>query len=746
MGKAAKTASHAMDDDSEQGVMDMIRIRVNWQDYPSRMLSMNRREMMALSASMAFCPFGRSEPQKDLRPLKTLNDKDFFLRAPKTLSEWTTRRERLKEQLLVATGLWPMPEAPPLNAVIHSPIEREHYTISKVYFVSRPGHYVTGSLYQPKREGKRPGVLYAHGHWARGRFQVNSDAEVRKFLESKAEATKESAKYHLQAACASLANRGYVVFQYDMVGYADSTAIGHVARSGVPHEQGFADAAGDLRLQSLMGLQTLNSLRAVDFLLSLPCVDPVKIGMTGASGGGTQTFMAAALDERIKAAVPAVMVSTAMQGGCVCENCSLLRVGTGNVEIAAMIAPRPLALTCADDWTKEFLTKGFPDLQKVYDLYGKHENVSARAWLSYPHNYNQPAREYMASWFAKHLEGKDEDVREQPFMPVPVEELKVFDGKHQRPQDELNVTKLRERMTAVDDKAIAGLSNDPQSKNNFRSVLGTALRAMICDVPPKKVVLRNGPRESKVDGITLHRAWFGREDESDSLPALGSFGPKYNGDKAVLWIHPEGKECIFRDGKAVPAARLLFDAGYAVVSADLYGTGDLKLPKPFEVNNTYAGFTFGYNRTLLAQRIHDILTLMTFATSMLKPKILDMIGWDSAGPWAALARSAAATLTAPAGIEDLRGPIRRGVFDLNQFDFASITKEDDEMMLPGALKYRGLPGLMGVAIPDIAAVHNSPAGFDQITNGLYRTWGVPNAFTFDTKPWTTQAAVEWLLK
>ena len=72
----------------------------------------------------------------------------------------------------------------------------------------------------------------------------------------------------------------------------------------------------------------------------------------------------------MKVAVPAVMVSTAMQGGCTCENCCYLRVGTGNIELAGLIAPRPLCCLAADDWTHEIMTKGLPELKKVYGLYG----------------------------------------------------------------------------------------------------------------------------------------------------------------------------------------------------------------------------------------------------------------------------------------------------------------------------------------------------------------------------------------
>src|SRR5207253_7233612 len=125
-------------------------------------------------------------------------------------------------------------------------------------------------------------------------------------------------------------------------------------------------------------LQTYNSIRALDWLSELPDVDPTRIGVTGASGGGTQTFMLCAVDPRPAVAFPAVMVSTAMQGGCTCENCDLLRVNTGNIELAALFAPKPLAMTGANDWTIEIATKGLPELKQLYKLFGAEENVMAR--------------------------------------------------------------------------------------------------------------------------------------------------------------------------------------------------------------------------------------------------------------------------------------------------------------------------------------------------------------------------------
>src|SRR5207248_982478 len=209
---------------------------------------------------------------------------------------------------------------------------------------SLPGQYGSGNLYRPKNKtGKLPGVLCPHGHWANGRFYDAGDKGAKTQIDLGAEKTSEGAFYPLQARCAMLARMGCVVFHYDMVGVADSQQIAHRA--------GFTDAEAELRLQSFMGLQTWNSIRALDFLLSLPDVDPKRIGVTGASGGGTQSFLLCAIDDRPTVAFPAVMVSTAMQGGCVCENCSNLRQDTGNVELAALFAPKPLGMTGAHDWT-----------------------------------------------------------------------------------------------------------------------------------------------------------------------------------------------------------------------------------------------------------------------------------------------------------------------------------------------------------------------------------------------------------
>ena len=350
-------------------------------------------------------------------------------------------------------------------------MEANGVAIDLVAFESLPGHWVTGNLYRPLRAAATPGpaVLHPHGHWAGGRLHDAGPAAAARMVRDGEERTPAEARSFMQALPTTFARLGTTVFQYDMVGYADSVTIPHGAAAG------FVGTGAELRLQSLLGLQLWNGVRALDFLTALPGVDARRVGVTGASGGGTQTFLLAAIDARVSCAAPAVMVSTGMQGGCVCENCSLLRVGTGNVELAALFAPKPLALTGADDWTKEIMTRGLPELRALYKLMGAPDNVTAEAWPQFPHNFNKPAREFVYSWFETHLNGKPGPVAEPPFEPVPVERLRVFDADHPRPPGELGADALRAAMAKSSDAQMRAL----RAEGRAAEVVRAALRVMV---------------------------------------------------------------------------------------------------------------------------------------------------------------------------------------------------------------------------------------------------------------------------
>jgi dienelactone hydrolase len=687
-----------------------------------------------------------------LGPPVDLNKSYFPFKPPATKEAWEARRKELREQLQVALGLWPMPEKTPLNPVIHGKINRDGYTIEKVFFASMPGHYVSGNLYRPlaprelkEPKDKRPAVLFAHGHWANGRLFEAPDNEVEASLKSGGEKTKEGARYPLQALPAQLARMGCVVFVYDMVGVADSKAL--------EHAKGFADADAELHQQSAMGLQTWNSIRALDFLSSLPDVDVKRIGMTGASGGGTQTFILCAIDDRPAVAFPAVMVSTAMQGGCVCENCSYLRQSTGNVEIAALFAPKPLGMTGAKDWTEEIETKGLPELKALYKLYGAEDKVMAKCFPEYPHNYNQVSREVMYNWFNKHLAlGQKEPVTEQAFEPVPPKELSVYDTEHPRPKDSLNVEALRKQMTEASDKQIDALRpKDAESLKEFKRVVGTALRVMVHDVLPKTEeteVRSQGSRAAdaalalsrakvegdKLAGVIVHHAKIGRKGEPNWIPALEVIPPGFDGTFAV-WVHPKGRASVLDDKAPTPAAKAILDKKVAIFVFEPLNRGETGPDKPLTVNEKFAGFTFGYNRPLLAERVRDILTAVAFVRGPLGAKHVHLIGWDAAGPWTLMARALCGDA------------VDRCAVDVDGFRFDKVTKTNDEMMLPGALKYGGLPAFAALCAPHELYLYNHKGtGMGQWVKPAYDAARASDHLKMDAEKVEVGKVVEWLLR
>lgn len=173
---------------------------------------------LALADSPRALPAGQLPNDVRLQPPKDL-DGYFPFTPTRSPEEWEKRAQRVRRQMLVSLGLWPMPTRTPLNPVIHGKIDRGNYTVEKVYFESLPGFYVTGNLYRPKdKAGKLPGVLCPHGHWDQGRFTDSGIEGLRKELVHGAERFEEGGRSPLQARCAQLARMGCLVFHYDMIG------------------------------------------------------------------------------------------------------------------------------------------------------------------------------------------------------------------------------------------------------------------------------------------------------------------------------------------------------------------------------------------------------------------------------------------------------------------------------------------------------------------------------------------------
>ena len=633
------------------------------------------------------------QPARDARlgTPRTLRDKDHPWTPPKTKAEWLKERQRIRRRILVSQGLWPMPPKTPLKAVVHGKLDRGDYTIEKVYFQSHPGHYVTGNLYRPKNKSgeqkspRRPGVLCPHGHWNNARFYDVGEKNAKKIIAGGGETFLSAARNHIQARCVGLARLGCVVFHYDMVGYSDSGQFGH--------RQGFTDAEASLRMQNFMGLQTWNSIRALDFLTSLSDVDAKRIGVTGASGGGTQTFMLCAIDDRPSVAFPAVMVSTAMQGGCICENADYLRIGLNNIALAAVFAPKPMALSGAKDWTINIETKGYPELRQVYGLYGKKDYVYAKAYPRFGHNYNQVAREMMYEWFNRHLKlGHKSPIKERDYKRATPAELAVFNDAHPRPKSDKG--QLRKYLTRVSKKQYqALLAKDKAGLKRYREIVGAAADVMFGNVPDKTDAF-NRPQKDAFDKLptgALYRATVGTKSGGELIP-MNVLMPRNANGNAVTWIDGGGIASLFgKDRNPKPAARKLLEQGNAIVSIDVFRVGDAR--KSASVNKTYSGYTFGYNHPLLVNRVRDELTL--FGTRGAEIKKVTLVGTNGAGPWTLLAASR------------LGKRVDRVIVDLNGFSFSKITKTSDPNFLPGALKYGGIGGLAALAAPTELVIYGT---------------------------------------
>lgn len=651
----------------------------------------------------------------------------FPFAPPESAEAWKHQSAQLRKRVLVATGLWPMPVAEPLDPVIHGKIDRGDYTVERVYFESVPGHYVTGSLYRPKDSGpnssptgRRPAVLTPHGHWSNGRFYDAGPDQVRQSIAGGAERFVTGGRYPLQARCVQLARMGCVVFHYDMIGYADSLQIQH--RPGVRTQMntdtdwGFFSPRAELRLQNMMGLQTFNSIRALDFLSALPDVDPDRIAVTGASGGGTQTFILSAIDDRPAVAFPAVMVSTAMQGGCTCENAPLLRVDSGNIHIAALTAPRPLGMTAADDWTLEMPTKGGPELAALYRLLEVPDRVKVFPFLHFGHNYNSVSRTAMYGWLNKHLDlGFDEPILEEDYEPLSREEMTVWTDGHPAPAgDQFGAEHERAVLRWLTDDAARQLEAvnpvDRTSLNQYRELVGGALEIQIgrtlADAGPVQWDIAT---KTETEEFLLMTGLLTDTNRQEQLPAAFLYPKKNWNREVVVWTERNGKNGLFsRWREPKEPVRRLVNAGFAVVGVDLFLQGEfldnneVVHENPMVDNGSapwqqFAGYTYGYNHSLFARRVHDILTTIAFVKSdEHQPDAIHLVGAFGTGHWVAAARALAGDA------------VEKTALDVSGFSFSEIKRVNHPDFLPGAVKYGDLVGIIALAAPHPIRLNGAP--------------------------------------
>ena len=459
------------------------------------------RHFLIAMAALAVLASGSVTAQR--KPYRGVND-TYAPPQFTSLDEWNHRAGHLKELILASAGWLPMPERTPLRSNVFGDITHPDYIVSKVYFESLPGFFVTGNVYRPIGEGPFPAILSPHGHWAYGRLENSVTASV-------------------PGRAITLARQGFVVFTYDMVGYNDSRQLEHRLFGG-PREK--------LWGLSVAGLQLWNGIRGLDFLESLPYVRRDRIGATGASGGGTQVFLLAAVDERVGVAAPVNMISLHMQGGCLCENQPGLRLDTTNVEIAATIAPRPLLMVSATgDWTVNTMTREYPAVRALYALRGAADRVHA-VQFDAPHNYNRESREAVYAWMARWLQDAPAAVRreERAFTPDVLPDLLVF---HQRPVPQNAVT-VEQLTTNWIEAAKRQLSSTPLEvrARALRQVLGFGAphRSEVKTARRSRTVIATGiedglARQLRSAGFTIKAVDFTPfdADEAAKIPMFDTY-------------------------------------------------------------------------------------------------------------------------------------------------------------------------------------------------------------------------------
>jgi dienelactone hydrolase len=612
---------------------------------------------------------------------------------------WVARARFLREQVLVSAGLWPMPEKGPLNAHLFGRIERGDYSVEKVYFESHPGFYVTGNLYRPVgKTGPFPGVLSPHGHWAYGRLENGADGSI-------------------PARCISLARQGYVVFSYDMVGYNDSRQVDHRLLDPRLAQWGIGS----------LGLHLWNSIRSADFLESLPDVDRERLACTGASGGGTQTFLLTAVDDRIEVSAPVNMISHYMQGGDVCENAPILRLDTSNIEIGALMAPRPmLMVSAAGDWTRDTPRIEFPAIESVYALLGAKDRVATVQFIA-DHNYNRDSREAVYGFFARWVRGRPDasPLPEPEYHPELPADLLVFFGR-ELPKEAKTQQQIVDGLVAARKAQLAALRpRDAEGLKRFREVLEPGLRHVLAAEYPVADAILESPSRSGVEA-GVRDLVLGRRGRGDRVPVRLWVAPP-DSRRAVLVVHPDGiaGASAHEDSLVEPLRR----HGYVVASLDAFNTGSARGQR-----DTSDRFFTTYNRTDDANRVQDILTVLAWLKRQPGVRAVSLVGLERAGLWCLLAQALAPGLDAV-------------VADADAFATERDESYLERISIPLLRSVGGFETALTLGLGSRIRVHNTGGVFDTTAaEASARATGAPERLPVSLEMLADAGVVGWLTR
>ena len=460
---------------------------------------------------------------------------------PETKKEWSTCKTYLKNEIIKKTGIVTDHNLP-FNTKETGTIRMNGYSIKNIMFQTRPGIYATANLYVPDGGGKFPGVIVMMGHSILGRLYDN-----------------------YQSVGHSLALNGYVSLCIDPWGAGERTTI-----NGKFEDHGDDNNLGSSLMnigESLMGFQITDNIRGVDLLCSLPYVDSENIGATGSSGGGNQTMWLAAMDERIKAAVPVVSTGTfesyIMGSPCICEILPGGLTITEEAGILAMVAPRAIKMcNHKQDANSAFypseMIRSYKNAKPVFEMFGAGNNISYQIF-DLTHGYQTEDREVMLGWFDLHLKGIGTGApkKEIAFKLLPTEKLMVFSIGERDPRVLSTEEYCKLKGTELRAELLGSKRIDINAKKNeLRDILGINFQSVL--KTPHEFPDKNGWKRLAME-----------TSDNKLIPVLLKL-PSGNSKEFVIVCSSQGKRNISLD-----MIQEIIDSGKGIAVVDLSGTGEV---------------------------------------------------------------------------------------------------------------------------------------------------------------------------
>ena len=460
-----------------------------------------------------------------------------ILQVPNSKEDWLRNRDYLKSQIIEKARVSFYSNLP-LKYNETKSHKLQNYTVKSIYFQTRPNVYATANLFIPDGEGPFPGVVVMMGHSSNGKL------------------------YDVyQSIGHSLAMDGYVALSIDPWGAGERGTIdGEFEYHGSNLGSSLMNVG-----ETLMGVQITDNMRAVDLLCSLPFVDSNNIGATGASGGGNQTTMLAAIDERVKAAVPVVSVGTyqsyVSNTNCVCETLTDGLTFTEESSVLGLIAPRALKICNGKKesnpafYPSEML-RSYKGAQTIYEFYDAKDNLSHDVFDT-PHGYFPENREAMLGWFDLHLKNKGSGAskKEKDFTLLSESDLRVF-PKGSRYSGVLSTAEYCLNQGVILKQK--SLSIKETSAQNKREELNKTLR-----VPENNLL--------QAHKLTDSDDWerFILETTNGELIPLLLYGSNKMNSEYTIICNTEGKDKISKD---IIDSELSKGRGVCII--DLWGVGE----------------------------------------------------------------------------------------------------------------------------------------------------------------------------